>query len=200
MTTLDEELKHPLNNRMFTCPVQGKWTSFQLVDEFGEGSPYAGLPYKVIDTEGYTYTGNLDGTGIRKVDNHFAGPIALIIDQEYTGKALPYKDLKQREHYPLPITELQVRAEQTRYFHKDGSRTKSNPAQACADFFCQVEVRHFVEHVIPPPEQLEFLLAQSLKETDGTLAARWQAHPEETPTAHFQRVYQATQFWQGDAS
>ncbi|AZC31199.1 hypothetical protein C4K38_3239 [Pseudomonas chlororaphis subsp. piscium] len=50
------------------------------------------------------------------------------------------------------------------------------------------------------PEQLEFLLVQSLKETDGTLAARWQAHPDETPAAHFQRVYQATQFWQGDAS
>ncbi|WP_277594503.1 DUF4123 domain-containing protein [Pseudomonas chlororaphis] len=50
------------------------------------------------------------------------------------------------------------------------------------------------------PAQLEFLLVQSLKETDGTLAARWQAHPEETPTAHFQRVYQTAQFWQGDAS
>ncbi|MCP1478699.1 hypothetical protein J2Y88_001010 [Pseudomonas chlororaphis] len=48
-------------------------------------------------------------------------------------------------------------------------------------------------------EQLEFLLAQSLKETDGTLAERWQAHPEETPAAHFQRVYQTAQFWQGDA-
>ncbi|WP_162805248.1 lipase family protein, partial [Pseudomonas chlororaphis] len=155
MATLDEELKHPLNNRMFTCPVQGKWTSFQLVDEFGEGQPYAGLSYKVIDTEGYTYTGKLDSTGKGKVDNHFAGPIALILDQEYTGKALPYKDLKQREHYPLPITELQVRAEQTRYFHKDGSRTQSNPAQACADFFCQVEVRHFVQHVAHLPPEVD---------------------------------------------
>ncbi|WP_337999650.1 hypothetical protein [Pseudomonas chlororaphis] len=200
MTTLDEELKHPLNNRMFTCPVQGKWTSFQLVDEFGEGAPYAGLPYKIIDTEGYTYTGKLDGTGKGKVDNHFAGPIALTLEDKYQGNNGFYAYLQQRLHCPLPIIELQVRAEQTRYYHKDGSRTQSNPAQACADFFCQVEVRHFVEHVIPPPEQLEFLLAQSLKEADGTLAERWQAHPEETPTAHFQRIYQTAQFWQGDAS
>ena len=135
--------------------------------------------------------------------------------------------------------------------HNDGSRTQSNPAQACAGFFCQVEVRHLVEHVAhfyhprlsaatrgqwpsllagrtsgryariaeqqnpdlwlstqlaladtwgwQAPEQLEFLLVQSLKETDGTLAERWQARPDETPAAHFERVYQATQFWQGDA-
>ena len=31
--------------------------------------------------------------------------------------------------------------------HNDGSRTQSNPAQACAGFFCQVEVRHLVEYV-----------------------------------------------------
>ncbi|AZD22439.1 Lipase family protein [Pseudomonas chlororaphis subsp. aurantiaca] len=163
MTTLDEELKHPLNSRMFTCPVQGKWTSFQLVDEFGEGQPYAGLSYKVIDTEGYTYTGKFDGTGKGKVDNHFAGPIALIIDQEYAGESVPYEDLKKRLHYPLPITELQVRAEQTRYAHQDGSRTQSNPAQACADSFFQVEVRHLVEHVahLPPEVEANFPLPKS---------------------------------------
>jgi hypothetical protein len=49
------------------------------------------------------------------------------------------------------------------------------------------------------PEQLEFLLVQRLKETDGTPAAWWQPRPGETPAAHFERVYQATQFWQGDA-
>ncbi|AZD29889.1 lipase family protein [Pseudomonas chlororaphis] len=155
MTTLDEELKHPLNSRMLTCPVQGKWTSFQLVDEFGEGQPYAGLSYKVIDTEGYTYTGKLDGTGKGKVDNHFAGPIALIVEEKYQGGNEFYAYLQQRPYYPLPITELQVRAEQTRYAHKDGSRTQSNPAQACADFFCQVEVRHFVEHVAHLPPEVD---------------------------------------------
>lgn len=155
MSTLDEELKHPLNSRMFTCPVQGKWTSFQLVDEFGEGRFYAGLSYKVIDTEGHPYTGKLDTTGTGKVENHFAGPIVLMLEEQYQGQELTYVRRMQRPNYPLPITELQVRAEQTRYFHKDGSRTQSNPAQACADFFCQVEVRHLVDHVAHLPPEVE---------------------------------------------
>lgn len=49
------------------------------------------------------------------------------------------------------------------------------------------------------PEQLEFLLVQRLKDTDGALAERWQARPDETPAAHFERIYQTTQFWQNDA-
>lgn len=155
MSTLDEKLKQPLNNRMFSCPAQGKWTSFQLVDEFGEGKPYSGLLYKAIDAEGHAYEGKLDATGAGKVENHFSGPIALILDQGYTGEISPYEDLQKRLHYPLPITELQVRAEQTRYFHNDGSRTQSNPAQACADFFCQVEVRHLVDHVAHLPHEVE---------------------------------------------
>jgi hypothetical protein len=155
MSTLDEELKHPLNSRMLTCPAQGKWTSFQLVDEMGEGQPYTGLAYEVFDTEGHTYKGKLDATGTGKVENHFAGPIALVLASEYAGTTVPYKDLKQRKHYPLPITELQVRAEQTRYFHNEGARTQSNPAQACADFFCQVEVRHLVDHVAHLPPEVE---------------------------------------------
>ncbi|RMP61288.1 hypothetical protein ALQ18_00730 [Pseudomonas marginalis pv. marginalis] len=155
MSTLDDELKHPLNDRMFTCPIRGKWTSFQLVDENGEGQPYAGLAYTVIDTEGYVYEARLDSSGAGKVNDHFAGPITLILAHKYTGTARPYEDLQRRKHYPLPITELQVRAEQTRYLHKDGSRTATNPAQACADFFFQVEVRHFVDHVAHLPPEVE---------------------------------------------
>ena len=155
MTTFDEEVKHPLNSRMFACPAQGNWTSFKFVDELGEGLSYAGLNYSVIDSEGQVYKGTLDRSGIGKVDNHFSGPISIILVQKYTGKALPYKDLIQRDHYPLPITELQVRAEQTRYVNEDGSRTQSNPAQACADYFCQVEVRHLVKHVAHLPPEVE---------------------------------------------
>ena len=155
MTTFDEEVKHPLNSRMFACPAQGNWTSFKFVDELGEGLSYAGLNYSVIDSEGQLYKGTLDRSGAGKVDNHFSGPISITLAQNYTDKALPYKDLIQRDHYPLPITELQVRAEQTRYFHNDGSRTQSNPAQASADFFCQVEVRHLVKHVAHLPPEVE---------------------------------------------
>ncbi|MBW3506851.1 MULTISPECIES: lipase family protein [unclassified Pseudomonas] len=155
MTTFDEEVKHPLNSRMFACPTQGKWTRFQLVDENGEGQPYAGLAYKVIDAEGQVYEGKLDDTGTGKVENHFGGPIALILEAHYQGQELAYVRRIQRPHYPLPITDLQVRAEQTRYFHNDGSRTQSNPAQASADFFCQVEVRHLVKHVAHLPPEVE---------------------------------------------
>ncbi|MPR04660.1 DUF4123 domain-containing protein [Pseudomonas sp. MAFF 212408] len=49
------------------------------------------------------------------------------------------------------------------------------------------------------PEQVEFLLVQSLKATNGTLAERWQGRASETPVTHFERIYQEVQFWQGDA-
>ncbi|MDD2050838.1 lipase family protein, partial [Pseudomonas putida] len=122
MSTLNAELTHPLNSRILTCPVQGKWTSFQLVDETGSGEPYAGLAYEVADAEGFKYNGRLDANGSGRVDNHYAGPIALIFDQKYQGPEELYKDLQAREHYPLEITELQVRAEQTRYQNHFGSR------------------------------------------------------------------------------
>ncbi|MDR6914248.1 hypothetical protein J2X66_001112 [Pseudomonas sp. 3296] len=149
---MEKELESPLSSRVLACPAQGRWSSFQLVDEFGSGEPYAGLAYVVTDSEGKTYDGNLDATGIGKVTNHFAGPIALILDQKYQGPEELYKDLRTRPHYPLEITELQVRAEQTRFLNQNSTRTRDNPAQACADHYCQVEVRHLVRHVshLPP--------------------------------------------------
>lgn len=155
MTSLEKELESPLSSRLLSCPAQGRWSSFQLVDEFGSGEPYAGLAYVVTDSEGQTYNGNLDAMGTGKVANHFAGPIALILDQKYQGAEMLYEDLQARPHYPLEITELQVRAEQTRYRNKDGSRTDTNPAQACADAFYQVEVRHLVKHVAHLPPEVE---------------------------------------------
>lgn len=142
-----------LKGRMFTCPIQGKRTTFQLVDEFDSGKIYAGLAYEVVDFEGFKYSGFLDSSGRGEVDHHFAGPIALIVLSMYQGMNDRYSGLMEREYYPLKITELQVRAEQTRYFNKDGSRTSNNPALllANADYY-QVEVRHLVEHVshLPP--------------------------------------------------
>lgn len=153
MTLMDEELNSPLSSRVLACPVQGKWTSFQLVDELGSGEPYAGLAYEVTDSEGQKYTGRLDATGNGKVDNHFAGPIALTLDQKYQGQDKTYTERQRRDSYPLEITELQVRAEQTRYRNKNATRTKDNPAQACADEYYQMEVRHLVKHVAHlPPE------------------------------------------------
>jgi hypothetical protein len=50
------------------------------------------------------------------------------------------------------------------------------------------------------PEQLEFLLTQSLQAPAYTLAPHWQIRPGETPSEHFERVRQATAFWQGEAA
>lgn len=152
MTSLEKELESSLSSRVLACPAQGRWSSFQLVDEFGSGEPYAGLAYVVTDSEGKTYSGSLDVTGAGKVTDHFAGPIALIVDQKYQGAEDLYKDLQTRPHYPLEITELQVRAERTRFLNQNATRTRDNPAQACADQYVQVEVRHLVRHVshLPP--------------------------------------------------
>lgn len=153
MTSLEKDLASSLSSRVLACPVQVKWTSFQLVDEFGSGEPYAGLAYTAFDSEGQTYSGHLDIAGTGKITNHFAGPVTLILDQKYKGQETVYVRAKERPHYPLEITELQVRAEQTRYLNKNSTRTKNNPAQACADTFLQVEVRHLVKHATHlPPE------------------------------------------------
>jgi hypothetical protein len=111
MTSLEKELESRLSSRVLACPAQGRWSSFQLVDEFGSGEPYAGLAYVVTDSEGQEYNGVLDITGTGKVDNHFAGPISLLLDQKYQGREKSYEFLQTRPHYPLEITELQVRAE-----------------------------------------------------------------------------------------
>jgi len=154
MKSLEKELESPLRSRVLACPAQGRWSSFQLVDEFGSGEPYAGLAYVATDSEGKTYEGNLDATGTGKVIDHFAGPIALSFDQKYQGHDKTYAFLQVRPHYPLKITELQVRAEQTRYLNPNATRTRENPAQACADAFFQVEVRHLVKHVAHLPPQV----------------------------------------------
>lgn len=153
MAISDDELSSVLNGRILTCPRQGKWTSFQLTDEYGSGKPYAGLAYTVIDCEGLIYNGQLDIDGVGKVTNHYAGPIALAFTELYQGGNDDYNELISRKHYPLQITELQVRAEQTRYLNPNATRIRKNPAQACADDFFQVEVRHLVKHVAHlPPE------------------------------------------------
>lgn len=46
------------------------------------------------------------------------------------------------------------------------------------------------------PEQLEFLLIQSLKAPGYSLATHWPAVTAESPTEHFERVCQAMKFWQ----
>ena len=49
------------------------------------------------------------------------------------------------------------------------------------------------------PEQIRFLLLQRLFASDDALPRSWSPLPDETPTTHFERVYQEVRFWQGDA-
>lgn len=174
MTSLEKDLESPLSSRVLACPAQGRWSSFQLVDELGSGEPYAGLAYVVTDSEGKTYNGHLDAAGTGKVTNHFAGPITLVLDQKYEGNEKAYAFLQVRPHYPLEITELQVRAEQTRYRHQNATRTQENPAQACADAFFQVEVRHLVEHVshLPPQVYSHYPMGSGLAKIMGKAGQR----------------------------
>ncbi|MDR6913426.1 hypothetical protein J2X66_000273 [Pseudomonas sp. 3296] len=149
---LHESDKPSMLGDIHTCPLRGHSTSFQLVDESGDGQPYAGLAYEITDYEDVVYTGKLDASGAGKVEHHYCGPVVLKLNQPYQGGDELYKDLKNRPSYPLPITELQVRAEKTRFFNKTGVRTKLNPAQDKTNGYCQVEVRELVEHVahLPP--------------------------------------------------
>ena len=48
------------------------------------------------------------------------------------------------------------------------------------------------------PEQLEFLLTQSLRAPGHVLAPHWRVRGEETPQEHFERVHQLQAFWQGN--
>ncbi|WP_192563043.1 lipase family protein [Pseudomonas gozinkensis] len=152
MTSLEKDLQSPLGSRMLTCPASGKWTSFQLIDEFCSGEPFAGLTYVATDSEGHKYTGHLDAAGKGRMENHFAGPISLLFDQTYKGKEKPYLSLQGRQHYPLKITELQVRAEKIRYLNPNATRTRKRPEIADGADYFQVEVRHLVTHAshLPP--------------------------------------------------
>ncbi|MGE8177656.1 DUF4123 domain-containing protein [Pseudomonas fluorescens] len=49
------------------------------------------------------------------------------------------------------------------------------------------------------PEQVHFLLTQSLQAPGYLPPQSWLPKPEEDPTAHFERVYQQALYWQGDA-
>lgn len=143
-----------MRGNIHACPLRGHSTTFQLVDEFGDGKPYAGLKYEVIDYEDTVYSGQLDAKGAGKVTNHFCGPVVFKLNHSYQGRNDDYSELIRRKHYPLPITELQVRAEKTRFFNKSGVRTQANPAKELAKTgaYYQVEVSELVKHVahLPP--------------------------------------------------
>ncbi|MFW9081546.1 lipase family protein [Pseudomonas sp. P2757] len=153
------------------CPLRGTKVSFRLVDETGNGKPYAGLKYVVTDSVEQRYEGTLDATGFGEVLNHYEGPVVLTVDQPYTGEEAEYNWLMTRQSYPLRISELQVRAEKTRFVRKDGLRVENNPAKATADQFFHVEVSHLVEKSahLPRESKAKYPPNQSLLKVMGDL-------------------------------
>lgn len=141
-----------LSDKSKACPLRGDWISFQVVDETGDGKPYAGLSYVLQDSANQKYPGVLDANGGAKIYNNYQGPVVLHIDTPYTGSEDFYSSLSQRKIYPLPITELQIRAEKSRFVRKDGLRVEKNPAREKADQFFHVEVRDLVKSFahLPP--------------------------------------------------
>lgn len=134
------------------CSLRGQWVSFCLVDETGVGATYGGLSYTVRDSAGREYKGRLNEEGFAKLKDIYSGPVVLVFDDLYSGTEQPYRRLMMRPTYQLPITELQFRAEQTRFASVDGRRIEANPAQHQPNRFYQVEVRDLVRHVahLPP--------------------------------------------------
>ena len=160
-----------LSEKSKACPLRGDWISFQVVDETGDGKPYAGLSYVLQDSSHQKYPGVLDADGAAKVFNHYQGPVVLTLDAPYTGSEDFYTALSQRDSYPLPITELQVKAEKTRFVRKDGLRVEKNPAKEKADQFFHVEVKDLVKYTahLPPYSPRKSPPNQSLLKAMGDL-------------------------------
>jgi hypothetical protein len=96
------------------CPLRSTWVSFRLVDEFGEGSPYAELPYKLIDCQGQAFEGLLDSDGFAEIYNVHPGATVLDLSQLATTYPDPwYEELALRKSFKIPLTALQIAAEQS---------------------------------------------------------------------------------------
>ncbi|MGY1952645.1 lipase family protein [Pseudomonas pergaminensis] len=137
------------------CALRGHWVSFCLVDELGVGTAYGGLPYTLHDSAGQQYKGRLNGDGFAELKDIYCGPVVLVFDDLYSGTEQLYRRLMSRPAYKLPITELQIRAERTRFARSDGRRTEDDQVQQTTGRFYQVEVRDLVRHVahLPPIAQ-----------------------------------------------
>jgi pimeloyl-ACP methyl ester carboxylesterase len=140
------------NDRMPACPLKGHWLTFCLVDETGSGKSYGGLPYTIYDGAGQQYRGRLNGEGFARVADFSCGPVILVMEERYSGQEELYQSLMSRSFYALPITELQVRAEQTHFLVSHDQHGENNPARQNADHFYQVEVSDLVRHSahLPP--------------------------------------------------
>ena len=97
-----------------SCPLKTCWVSFRLVSESGESHAFGGLSFKLHTQYGETVNASLDEDGYCRFDSLYHGP--LILEMAATATNIPdawYEHLQLRDAFPLPISQLQVTAEQT---------------------------------------------------------------------------------------
>ena len=143
---------------MLECPLRSHWISFRLVDEHGDGSPYAGLSYKLHGSQGQI-DGILDGEGFAKAGHLCCGPIILDLSTQASKYADTwYEELSIRNSFKIPLTNLQIAAEQsTSGPRRADGRTylaEARASQEDANFF-RVEVSNFAEATghLPDPDE-----------------------------------------------
>ncbi len=86
---LDARKQPFFSDKKPACSLRGHWISFCLVDEFGAGSSYGGLPYTLYDSVGQHYKGRLNGDGFAKLTDSYCGPVVLVFDDLYSGQSNP---------------------------------------------------------------------------------------------------------------
>lgn len=138
------------------CPLRNHKVSFRLVDEYGNGRPYAHLRYKLHDSQGQTFEGVLDSEGFAQVLNTHCGPLVLDFSEKASRYLDPwYEELSIREAFPLPLTALQIAAEQSPSGPRraDGKTylAEARAAHEIAEYF-RVEVSDFAEAKAHLPE------------------------------------------------
>ncbi|MCQ4265455.1 lipase family protein [Stutzerimonas stutzeri] len=138
------------------CPNRQKGISFRLVDEHGTGKPYAGLAYQLHDSQGQTYVGHLDEDGYAEVSQLYLGVSVLQLSEGYSGNDAWYTAISSREDFRLPLTALQIAAEQTPSGPRrsDGKTflAEARAKRECARFL-RVEVSDFAEATGHLPER-----------------------------------------------
>ena len=142
------------------CPLRSHWVSFRVVNEHAQGSPYAGLSYQLHGKEGQIYTGTLDNDGFARADNLFCGVLRLDLSTPCNGASGTwYEELIIRPEFKIPLTALQVAAEQSPFGPRHNGQTYLAKELAVAEGakFFRVEVSDFVEaaaHLPDPRRQL----------------------------------------------
>ncbi|WP_207765144.1 lipase family protein [Stutzerimonas stutzeri] len=121
------------------CPARGHWVSVRLVDEHGDGKPYAGLTYILHDSQGQKYQGALDSNGFFRIDGIYSGPAVLSFLEDYPGGNKWYEHFLDRKSFRLPLTALQVCAEQS----PSGPRN-SDSSTYLAEERARLETAHFL--------------------------------------------------------